>query len=182
MVAICLYGSVHVYSQPVCRVKPNAIAWEYLGFVGIKEATGHNDGPVIEAIIRSTGSDKGSPYCASFVDSILRAAGVCCTPRSAWSPSFFPIPNRIYWQHNSLPGKEPERGDVIGLWFSNLKRIGHVGFWHQSRGKMIETVEANTGDANYGEATRNGNMIARKWRHIKQIFAISRFKKCRVSN
>jgi hypothetical protein len=179
MALICLPGTFHVCAQSVCRVAPQRIADQYNSFVGILEKTGRNDGPVIEAIIRSTGSPARSPYCASFVDSCLRAAGVSITPRSAWSPAFFPVARRVYWQHKPVAGMEPERGDVIGIWFSNLRRIAHVGFWDLRKALMLQTVEANTSDANYGEASRNGHGIFRKWRHIKQIHGVSRWKNCK---
>jgi hypothetical protein len=35
--------------------------------IGTTEETGRNDGPVIEAILASTGNRKGDPYCAAFV-------------------------------------------------------------------------------------------------------------------
>lgn len=146
-----------------------------LSFVGICEETGKNDGPVIEAIIRSVGAPKGSPYCAAFVDSVLRAAGAKTSPRSGWSPSFFPKARRVMWARLMIGDNEPQVGDVAGYYFTQLKRIAHVGFYIGSFGDFYDNVEANTSDAQTGEGLRNGGCILRKKVQKRRIYALARW-------
>jgi len=159
------------------------IAAQWKNFEGLQERTGKNDHPVITAINRRVGATDRASYCASWVDSVLAAAGVCITPMSAWSPSFFPKARNIMWAKKMVPGKRIELGDVIGLWFRNLGRIGHVGFWKKQIGDMVNTAEANTSATiNEGEQTRNGQGIEiDKWRHKSQIYSVSRWKDCGCS-
>lgn len=181
LILICgsVHGHIRVdYSRGLeTRIKEIA-----LSFVGICELTGKNDGPVIEAIIRSVNAPAHSPYCAATVDSVLRAAGVINTPRSAWSPSFFPIARRIYWANKLKAGFEIQVGDIPGYYFPKLKRIGHVGINIGEFGDFKDNVEANTSNALTGEGLRNGGCILRKNVHKRRIYAYSRWKDQRKEN
>jgi hypothetical protein len=60
--------------------------------IGIKEATGRNDGEEVEEILKSVGLEgSGAPWCAAYVvwvgDSAL-GRDRNPYPRSAWSPDF----------------------------------------------------------------------------------------------
>jgi hypothetical protein len=147
-----------------------------LSFSGICELTGHNDGPAIEAIIRSVGAKKGAPYCAAFCDTVLRAAGVKITPGSAWSPSFFPKARRIMYNRITIGNQEPDVGDIGGYFFQNLKRIGHVGIKIGSFGDFHDMVEANTSNALTGEGLRNGGCILNKKVQKRRLYAFARWK------
>ncbi len=143
----------------------------YLGEVGVREATGNNDGERVEEYLASVGFKKGAPWCAAFVSWVFIQAEVPAI-RSAWSPSWFPVSKTVYTRGSSN-NKIPESGDVFGLWFNNLKRIAHVGFVHQwqSSTAHVITVEGNTNDA----GSREGDGVYKKIRLKSQIYKISRF-------
>lgn len=155
-------------------------------YLWITEATGKNDGHFIEALQRSTNSPRYSAYCASFVDSVLREAGVLVTARSAWSPSWFPVARRVVWQNQrvkqeryyKLPGKEHE-GRVLGMRFPKLGRIGHVEFIKDQIGDYYRGRGANTSNGNSrGERARNGGGIFPTTRHKTQVNAIADWHNC----
>lgn len=175
--SIFIFSSVHAQLRPDhCGRLNNKIKKVALSFVGICELTGKNDGPVIEAINRSVGASKGSPYCASFCDSVLRAAGVKITPRTAWSPSFFPKARRIMYNRINIGNNEPAVGDIGGYFFQNLKRIGHVGIKVGAFGDFEDMVEANTSNALTGEGLRNGGCILNKKVQKRRLYAFARWK------
>lgn len=139
--------------------------------VGTREATGRNDGPIIDAILDSVGL-KGtrSPYCAAFNrfvydQAALRNVG----PRSAWSPDWVANPT---WKQGN--GREPRPGDAWGIYFKNKGRVAHTGLVEKWGGQVVMTIEGNTSpDASVGsEADRNGDGIWRKRRLIRQIYSV----------
>jgi hypothetical protein len=138
--------------------------------LGTTEATGKNDGPVIETIQASTGNKKGDPYCASFNFYVYREAGFGqAVPRSAWSPSWVARPT---WTRAS-GGQTPLPADAFGIWFASKERVAHTGLVSKWRDEVVVTVEANTSpQAATGEADRNGDGIWSKRRLVRQIYAV----------
>lgn len=174
---ILVFSPIHAQLRPDhCSRLNNKIKKVALSFAGICELTGRNDGPVIEAIILSVGAKKGAPYCAAFCDSVLKAAGVKITPKSAWSPSFFPKARRIMYNRINIGNNEPDVGDIGGYFFQNLKRIGHVGIKIGAFGDFHDMVEANTSNALTGEGLRNGGCILNKKVQKRRIYAFARWK------
>lgn len=135
-----------------------------LGEVGVREATGRNDGPRVEDYLRSVGLGKGEPWCAAFVYWAHRAADIEAV-RSGYSPDWF--------RRNLVEKGRATGGDVFGVWFSSKKRIAHVGLIERLErgGKWVITVEGNTNDA----GSREGDGVYRKRRPIRQIHSVSRF-------
>jgi hypothetical protein len=108
-------------------------------YVGETESEGNNRSPFIDKINKFAGNvPLGSPYCASFVSWVLYEAGVPNAPRSAWSPAILAKNNVLFDNIKSA--------DCFGLYFSNLKRIGHTGFIKNPNynSSSISTIEANT--------------------------------------
>lgn len=175
--SIFIFSSVHAQLRPDHSSRlNNKIKKTALSFVGICELTGKNDGPVIDAINRSVGADLGSSYCASFCDTVLRAAGVKITPRSPWSPSFFPKARRIMYNRVTFGDNEPDVGDIGGYYFQRLGRIGHVGIKIGDFGDFHDMVEGNTSDAYTGEGLRNGGCILNKKVQKRRLYAFARWK------
>lgn len=138
--------------------------------VGIKERTGKNDGTIVEGYLASVGLRKGNPWCAAFVYWAYNKAGVKGIPRSGYCPNWFQK-NVIY--SNGIAKKPPDAADVVGIYFSNLGRIAHVGFinvWDDDSNIVI-TVEGNTS----GSGSREGDGVYRKRRLKRQICKISRW-------
>ncbi|GAA4795261.1 hypothetical protein GCM10023231_24590 [Olivibacter ginsenosidimutans] len=150
--------------------------------VGVREATGHNDGPQVEAYLRYTGLGKGNAWCAAFVCWVLGQAGVE-NPRTAWAASLFPNDKLIWKQGNPLTTRNWQRATkkasrttsnaqlatIFGLYFPSLKRIAHCGFIDQWGEKEVITVEGNTNDS----GSREGDGVYRKRRPIKSLYAVA---------
>jgi hypothetical protein len=107
-------------------------------YVGETESHGFNRSPFIDKINLHSKSYLSAPYCASFVSWVLYEAGVPNAPRSAWSPTILAKNNILF---NSV-----KSADCFGLYYSNLKRIGHTGFIKNPNynSTSISTIEANT--------------------------------------
>jgi hypothetical protein len=139
--------------------------------IGTTERTGRNDGPVIEAILASTGNRRGDPYCASFIYYCgMKAGHPRLYPRSAWSPDMVRNPT---WTR-AHGGREPQAGDAAGIYFPAKGRIAHALFIEESRPSVFVTIEANTSpEARAGSAAdRDGGGIHRKRRLRAQVHSV----------
>lgn len=168
------FSAIHWFIAMLCLVGPyygaanntsirKNLTAIYTSQIGVCEATGKNDGPQIKAYLKVTGLPEGYPWCAAYLAWCFKEAGINAC-KSAYSPAWFPK-NRIT--------NKPLPGDVIGIYFRKLKRIAHVGFWHQDAGAFVITVEGNTND----EGSREGNRVAKRRRLKKQIHSISNWIK-----
>ena len=110
----------------------------YLSEVGIKEATGRNDGPRIAEYLRYCGLPEGYEWCAAFVSWVYGQAGYA-QPRNAWAAALFPAAR--------LVRSTPQQGDIFGLYSPAKRRIGHCGFIDSWNGKWCITVEGNMDNA-----------------------------------
>jgi len=139
--------------------------------IGVREATGKNDGTDVEKYLAATGLGKGHAWCAAFVAWTFDQARIKIV-KSAWSPAWFPSQKTIYTRGE--PGNiTPQQADVFGIYFQNLKRVAHVGFiddWQQETSFLI-TVEGNTNEA----GSRDGDGVYRKRRLKSQIYKVSRW-------
>jgi hypothetical protein len=123
--------------------------------LGIREATGKNDGVAVESYLAYTGNKKGEAWCASFVSWVYGKAGLG-QPRSAWSPALFPLAKQT---------KIPLPADVFGIYFTSLKRVAHCGLVEVTRGNWVRTIEGNTN----ADGAREGDGVYRKLRHRRTI-------------
>ena len=145
----------------------------YLSQVGIRERTGSNDGKEVESYLKSVGLSKGNPWCAAFLHWTFEQSGIKGTPRSGYSPSWFPTSKTIF-QRGKIDKLVPGPADVFGIWFESKKRIAHVGFIDQwDDGAYCMTVEGNTN----GVGSREGDGVYRKRRLKSQIYKVSRWVK-----
>ena len=138
--------------------------------IGTTEATGRNDGPIIEAIQKTAGIRKGDPYCAAFNYWCYREAGhAAIAPRSGWSPDWVAKPT---WKQGA--GRLPRPADAFGIYFASKGRVAHTGLIEEWHGSSVLTIEANTSPAAaVGSAgDRNGDGIWRKRRLVSQIHAV----------
>ena len=138
--------------------------------VGTTEATGRNDGPVINDILGSVGMrGTGAPYCAAFNRYCYDGAGLRTVgPRSAWSPDWVA---RATWTRAS-GGRLPLPGDAWGIFFPARGRVAHTGLVRSWGTSVVVTYEGNTSpEPASGEADRNGDGIWSKRRLIRQIYS-----------
>jgi len=129
------------------------------GQAGVRELTGHNDGQAVESYLAVTGLGKGYAWCAAFVSWTYRMAGFA-KPTSAWSPDLFPQ-SRITKSY--LPG------NVLGIYFPELKRIAHAGIVIKQDGDWCISVEGNTNVS----GSREGDGVYIKRRHIRTIYRLA---------
>lgn len=134
--------------------------------IGIREATGRNDGPRVAEYLHYCGLDEGYDWCAAFVSWVHGQAGLS-EPRNAWAAALFPS-KRTIWSKNgrvgSSSGLTPMPGDVFGIYVPSKKRIAHCGFIDQWDGKWCHTVEGNV-----------DNAVVHKRRLVSTIHAVSRW-------
>lgn len=141
----------------------------YRAEVGVREATGHNDGPRVAQYLAATGQPAGLPWCAAFVDWCHQQAGEP-SPRSAWCPAWF-TPARTLWKRTGTAPYTPRPADVFGIYYPALGRIAHVGFIDGAHGQMLLTVEGNTND----RGARLGDGVYRRRRPARTLYAVARW-------
>lgn len=166
LISILLSFSIAAFCFTDTREK---VVESYTAEIGIKEATGSNDGVRVETYLRSTGLGKGYAWCAAFVNYVLDANNVKTPNSAAWSPSWFSSDRVIYKSGKLLTSKYPKPGDVFGIYFTNKKRIAHVGFLHYWGRRYVRTVEGNTNMA----GSREGDGVYEKLRQKVQVHSVA---------
>lgn len=140
----------------------------YHSQLGVREATGANDGVEVEKYLASVNLGKGYAWCAAFVKWTFDQANVRTTI-TAWSPTA-QSKNLVYFKNKFL--HDPQPGDVFCLYFPRLKRIAHTGFYDGSISKTVyRTVEGNTNE----QGSREGDGVYKKYRSFKSTYSISRW-------
>lgn len=127
--------------------------------VGVREATGHNDGKMIETYLLYTGLPKGNPWCAAFLSWVFGANGYRL-PRTAWSPDLFP---------GKRLTKEVKPGNIYGLYSNIKRRIVHCGIMDKADGDWIVGIEGNTNNA--GSVEGDGVYIKRRHKRTVHLIA-----------
>lgn len=159
-------------------VKPKlSLSDVYLSQVGVMEKTGNNDGKSVEMYLRSVGLKKGFAWCAAFVRWSYDSSGVK-TNINGMALSAVNKANYVYKNGKFI--KEPQQGDAVTFYYTNLGRIGHTGFYHERiNDKIYMSVEGNTGNtgANNDGIVREGDGVYKKYRSFKSTYNISRWTK-----
>lgn len=160
----------------------------------VREATGHNDGYAVEVMLRAVEMPPGLSWCGAYVYTAMTVAGVELpgeARRYAWAPTW--VASRVVWpsppgSFSALtPGPSPKErgahsdsavrpGDVFGIYYHSLRRVGHVGLvrdW-QGSSRFLLTLEGNTNDG----LSRDGDGVYSKRRLKTQIYRVSRWTTC----
>ncbi|SEN01655.1 hypothetical protein SAMN05216436_110112 [bacterium A37T11] len=161
------------------NVKRTTLKKIYTAEIGVQEATGHNDGPRVQQYLGYVNKKGNFSYCAAFVCWAMGKAGVN-NPKNGWAPALFPQ-NRLIWKQRWGAVKElttynllrttPIKGDVFGIYFSELKRIAHCGFVDHWDDTWCITVEANTTNPIRAGPLTEG--VYRKKRPVKTIYQVA---------
>jgi hypothetical protein len=121
-------------------------------FVGwVRETTGKNDGPWVEAIQRTTGNKKGDPWCASFVNWVLDIAYRDMNPLPATASCDVLLE---FARKNQLLTSTPQPGDVFLVMRTKNDAI-HTGIVTEVKSDTVKTIEGNTNR----EGAREGNGV-----------------------
>ena len=154
-----------------CTLKQNEVRKTYTAEIGVRE-TGFNKGQRVEEYLKAANLAPGNAWCAAFLTWTFKQVGIKAVV-SGYSPNWFQS-NIVYKRDDNINRNyTPQVGDVFGLYFESKKRIAHVGFIDKQEGNYYITVEGNTNEA----GSREGDGVYRKRRHIKTIYAISRWIK-----
>jgi hypothetical protein len=139
--------------------------------LNVRESTGKNDGKEVEKYLKSVGLGKGYAWCAAYCSYNLQLFRVPA-PKSAWSPDFAQQKD-IIWRPVSLhKGKPaPQSGDCFTLYYSNIKRVGHVGFIVGETAGYFITIEGNTNNA----GSREGDGVYKKKRDKQKVYAVTNY-------
>lgn len=111
--------------------------------VGIREATGKNDGPMVRLLQETIGSASGESWCMSYVQSMIAYAEVKTGIISPVFPSEYcthvwnktPFAQRV--NRSPLPG-------AIAIWHKKDSTDGHTGIVLTYGEKNFYAVEGNT--------------------------------------
>jgi len=133
-------------------------------YVGVREKTGNNDGYEVELFLASTNLNAGYPWCAAFITYIHKQCNLDIPESPAWSPSWFPK-NKLVNKYEANPG------DVFGIYFSDKKRIAHVGLCEKIDDVYMITIEGNTNKA----GSREGDGVYKKRRPLRTIYKVAQW-------
>lgn len=145
--------------------------------VGVREATGNNDGPRVEEYLSSVNLGKGYPWCAAFPHWAYRKNGRVLEParRFAAAATWHPESRRV-WERDGWTPEEGEvlskPGDHLAIYYSNLGRIGHTAVIIEETEDYFRTVEGNTNS----EGSREGNGVFIRKRLKRSTYCVSRWR------
>ena len=158
-------------AQPTINEKSAAVQKIFTSQIGVREATGHNDGPAVEGYLKAVNLGKGYAWCAAFVKWSYLKAGVADAAQINAMAASVHRPGHIIYQFGNFL-QEPLAGDAFTLYYPGLKRIGHTGFYDKRLNSTIyATVEGNTNSA----GSREGDGVYRKYRSFKSTHSINRW-------
>jgi hypothetical protein len=111
----------------------------------VVEKTGHNDGIEVENYLKLTGLPKGYAWCAAFVSWVYHESHVK-TIISARAADFFKddIVYRLDISLDKNALNKGQKGDVIGLYYDYLGRIGHIMLIESSEKNSYTVISGNT--------------------------------------
>lgn len=160
----------HALASPGTEAQRILVVNQARSSLGIRELSGHNDGPLVDEILSSVGLEgTQAPWCAAFIvwlgdktfGSVLNPY-----PRSGWSPTFLKNPT---WNRQGR-GVPLQPADVFGIWFNSMGRVAHVGLVEKNEGDWLVTIEGNTngggsrdGDGVYRRRRMAVNVLGRGW-------------------
>lgn len=150
-------------------------------YIGVKEATGKNDGYEVEKFLKSVGRKKGDSWCAAFVSYCLTATNHPFPVRSGLARSF--VKKTSLLATHVLQGrKQVEIGDLI-IWQNGNTISGHIGIVAIVDDKKYITIEGNTSSGQKG-AQADGDGVYIRVRTIQpyNYFRVKWFTRINYEN
>ncbi|MEW6507185.1 MAG: CHAP domain-containing protein [Bacteroidota bacterium] len=130
-------------------------------FVGIREATGKNDGPEVEMFLKSVGRNRGDAWCAAYVSYCLSMANVKEPQIRSGLARAFKKSKGLIDATDVLRGmKKVPKGSLVG-WEKGNTVFGHIGFvidWAKQYGT---TIEGNTSSGIQGSQSDGDGVYIR---------------------
>lgn len=144
--------------------------------LSVRELTGRNDGPQVEAWLKLTGNRKGDPWCGAYQAGGQKACGLPMPKGAGGSYNWFTLPARTYYvrgQRGSLDNLKP--GHQVGFYYANLGRVGHIGRLVSAgrpirKGRAVRGWYCNEGNTGTGGG-RDGAGVYLLFRTSTEIYA-----------
>jgi hypothetical protein len=132
----------------------------YTNEIGVREKGNNRGERVCEYQLNCGFPNCGVAWCACFVKWCLDRCAIK-NNINGWAASAH-VKNRLT--------TEPKRGDLFTLYYQNLGRIGHTGFYDGNHNEIFyNSVEGNTS----GSGTREGDGVYRMKRSYKATYSFS---------
>ena len=133
-------------------------------WIGVKEATNHNDGPEVEMFQKAVdGKAQGESWCMAFVQFCLQQVEQIENIRT----NMFSAEHCLtVWNktHKEMHREAPEPG-FVAIWQHGDTTQGHTGIVTEVlEGGKFGTIEGNTGDGS--GVVRDGDGVYRRTRSI----------------
>jgi hypothetical protein len=171
IISLCFLAAIAAQAAPQRVALPSDSTLWYKSLaiaqtqVGVREATGRNDGPQVRAYLRSVGLGVGNPYCqAAQYWAFAEASKQLSLP-----PQAIPIlktgSTQAAWHNAVRRGRKTEllplRGDLITWWtkgtsFGHVERVVRV-----MSGGWVQTVAFNTSSGSRGSQRDGGGVYLR---------------------
>jgi len=180
LVAILLNYPTLGLSQPVSSsVKVECLLDIARMNIGVHEQPkGSNWGEEIKCYLSYCNLKTPNPWCAAFVCYCLSNVGCDIShPKfglvAMWSKNEWKA-NVVVDSRKSgvnISASDVRAGDIFTIYYSNLKRDGHIGIVERIEGNKIVTIEGNTNDG----GSREGVGVYRRTRSLNSLSKILRF-------
>lgn len=143
---------------------------------GIREATGNNDGPAIDAMLRLVGSPLRSPWCGAEQAWQQQLCGLPFPKGAGGSYNWALDAKRTYFLQGVRGSVDSlQAGHQVMFYYPHLRRIGHIGR-AVAAGRSIRKgrpargwwcIEGNTGTS----GSRDGAGVHRLFRLSSEFYA-----------
>lgn len=136
-------------------------------YIGAKELTGNNDGPIIEMFLEAANRNpKGKePWCAAFITYGFKANDLEVPNLPALSSAWFDTTHTI-------PNEEAIEADLAGFYYKNLGRIGHIAAYRKPFVNETPYVLTREGNTN-AQGSREGNQVSDRLRLRATVYKSS---------
>lgn len=175
LLALSLIGNSHHSFSQIYSPERTSLIQRYKAEIGVREATGNNDGEDVEKYLKTVWLGPGYPWCAAFVKWCLKPFNVADYSKITGAAASLNRPDKhVYFNKKFLTEILP--GDVFTLWYNSLGRIGHTGFtngWANRAAGLAYTVEGNTN----GGGSRDGDGVYLRIRAVSGMYSINRWVK-----
>jgi hypothetical protein len=153
-------------------------------FIGIREKSNKNDGPIVELIQKTCGGKRGHAWCMYFVQTCIAYVEETCNVKSKISSGGSCASIRTKSTKDMKVNGVPLPGAII-LWI-HANGNGHTGIVSSSDGKIFYGIEGNTtggldeqgnveregGGCYYTKRSHNPTGEMKLWGFLKPCFEV----------
>lgn len=160
--------TVYINTTPA-KTKADIYMDTLTSYLGTKEATGNNDGEIVERFTREACDMGRVAWCAAYLAYGLKVNDVDIPKCVCWSPCMVPE-GKVVWRRGDK--HKLNKGEIFGLYFKSKGRVAHVGAVVKDLGDgWVLTIEGNTNSA----GAREGNGVYKRLRHRSQLYVAAKW-------